>query len=131
LHKRIRVRILFIFLIKRINSAPVYRRYLLYTIIIPPLFSFIPFTSLYSVFFSLSRPSLTSPLKITSSSFYHSAPVVWNILPSDLCSLYIMSLILPTLKSSDVSTCLCLKMLKTSFTLPFLLSLYSPRLSQG
>jgi len=33
---------------------------------------------------SLSRPSLTSRLKISNRSFYHSAPVLWNNLPSYL-----------------------------------------------
>jgi len=33
---------------------------------------------------TLSHPSLTSRLKIANRSFYHSAPVLWNYLPSYL-----------------------------------------------
>jgi len=33
---------------------------------------------------TLSRPSLTSRLKIANRSYHHSAPVLWNSLPSDL-----------------------------------------------
>jgi len=33
---------------------------------------------------TLSRPSLTSRLKIANKSYYHSAPVLWKNLPSDL-----------------------------------------------
>jgi len=46
--------------------------------------SFIPFTSFYSVFFSItvSRPSLTS--RLANLSFFHFAPVLCNSLPSDL-----------------------------------------------
>jgi len=37
-----------------------------------------------SSFITLSRPSLTSRFKIANRSFYHSAPVLWNYLPSHL-----------------------------------------------
>jgi len=33
---------------------------------------------------TLSRPALTSRLKIANRSYYHSAPVMWNNLPSDI-----------------------------------------------
>jgi len=33
---------------------------------------------------TLSRPFLTSRFKIPNRSYYHSAPVLWNNLPSDL-----------------------------------------------
>jgi len=80
---------------------------------------------------TLSRPSLTSCLKIANRSYYHSAPVLWNSLPSDLPHVAHHVTPSPVLNSpvSDLSTSLFLKNLKPiSFTLPFLFSLY--RLSQ-
>jgi len=73
---------------------------------------------------TLGRPSLTS------RCFYHSTPVLWNNLPSHLRQ--VVHHVTPSLISnspvSDLSTYLFLRKLKTH--LPFLLSLYSPRLSQ-
>jgi len=63
---------------------------------------------------ALSRTSLTSRLKIANRSYYHSAPVLWNNLPSDLLIAHhvTMSPILNSLVS-DISTSLFLKKLKT------------------
>jgi len=82
---------------------------------------------------TFSRPSLTSSLKIANRSFYHSVPVLWNNLPSHLyVRLFITLLFI-------IQTHLCLifqplfsftSLKPISFTRPFLLSLYSPRLSQ-
>jgi len=49
------------------------------------LLSFIPFTSLHLVFFliTLSRPSLTSSIKIVNILLYHFPPALWNTLPSE------------------------------------------------
>jgi len=81
---------------------------------------------------TLSRPSLTFCLKIANRSFYHSAPVLWNNLPSHLRLIF--HHVTPFISNSlvsDLLTSLFFKKLKThSFTLLFLLSLYSPRLSQ-
>jgi len=41
--------------------------------------------TLSSSLITLSRPALTSRLKIATTSYYHSAPVSWNDLPFDLC----------------------------------------------
>jgi len=67
---------------------------------------------------------LTSRLKIANRSYYHSGPVLWNNLPSHLRQVDHHVTTSPILNSpvSDLSTSL--------FTLPFFLSLYSPRLSQ-
>jgi len=61
---------------------------------------------------TLSRPSLTSRLKISNRSFYRSTPVLWNNLPSHLCHHVIPS---PISNSpvSNLSTSLFLKKLKT------------------
>jgi len=101
-----------------------------------------------------SRPSLTSRLKIANRSFYHSAPVLRNSLPSDLRHVAHHVTPLPTFNSpvSDISTSHFLKMVTPiycasdstyfvdiarvinyylfTFTVIFLHSLYSPRLSQ-
>jgi len=76
---------------------------------------------------------LTSRLKIANRSYYYSAAVLWNNLPSDLCHVPYHVTPSPILNSpvSDLSTSHFLKKLKAfSFTLPFLLSLYLPKLSQ-
>jgi len=67
-----------------------------------------------SSLFTLSRPSLTSRLKIANRSFYHSAPVLWNNLPSHLRQ--VVHHITPSISNSPVSdllTSLFLKKLKT------------------
>jgi len=98
---------------------------------LPPLSPFIPFTSFYLVSYliTLTRPSLTSRLKIANRSFYHSAPVLWNNLPSHLVRLFITSLLL----LFQTRLCLIFQLIFSlrswkpiSFNLPFLLSLYSP-----
>jgi hypothetical protein len=65
---------------------------------------------------TLNRPSVTSGLKITKRSFFHSAPVLWNSLPSCLRhSPHHSNSFLPTSESpiSDLSTSLFLKQLKS------------------
>jgi len=64
---------------------------------------------------TLSRPSLTSPLKIANRSFYHSAPVLWNNLPSYLRQVVHHVTPSPISNSpvSDLPTSLFLKTLKT------------------
>jgi len=53
--------------------------------LLPPLSSFHSHRlSRAFSFITLSPPSLTSRLKIANRSFCHSAPVLWNSLPSDL-----------------------------------------------
>jgi len=106
------------------------------TLILPPLSSFIPFTSLYSVFYiTFSRLFLTSRLKIANRSFYHSAPVLWNNLPSYLPQ--VVHHVTPPISKSPVyefSTSLFLNKGKPHlFTLYFLLivTLYSPKLSRS
>jgi len=97
------------------------------------LSSFIPFTSFYyrpSFLITLSRYFLTSRIKIANTSFPRSAPVLWNSLTSDLRHVAHHGISSPTSNSPvfDLSTCLFLKKLKLiSFTVFFLLSLYSPR----
>jgi len=82
---------------------------------------------------TLSRPSLTSRLKIANRSFHYYAPILWNNLPSHLLRLFITSLLF----LFQTRLCLIFQPLFSlrswkpiSFTLPFLLSLYLPRLSQ-
>jgi len=87
-----------------------------------------------SFLITLSRPSLTSRLKIVNRSLYHSAPVLWNNLPSHLRQ--VVHRVTPSLISnspvSNLLTSLFLKKLKPIyFTLPVLLSLYSPMLFSG
>jgi len=63
---------------------------------------------------TLSRPSLTSRLKIANRSFYHSAPVLWNNLASHLRQ--VVHHVTPSTSNSPVSylsTSLFLKKLKT------------------
>jgi len=64
---------------------------------------------------TLSRPSLTSRPKIANRSFYHSAPVLWNYLPSHLRQVVRHVTPSPILNSSvsNLSTSLFLKKLKT------------------
>jgi HEPN domain-containing protein len=67
---------------------------------------------------TLNRPSTTSRLKITNRSYYHSAPALWNSLPSDLRQIsdHLTSLspgTCPDSHVSDLSTQLFLKKLKT------------------
>jgi len=78
---------------------------------------------------TLTRPSHTSRLKIVNRSFYHSH-VSWNNLPSHLRQVvhHITSSPISNSPVSDLSASLFLNLF--SFTLPLLLSLYSPRLSQ-
>jgi len=63
---------------------------------------------------TLSRPSLTSRLKIANRSFYHYAPVLWNNLPSHLRQ--VVHHVTPSISNSpdvsDLSTSLFLKKLK-------------------
>jgi len=92
---------------------------------------FIPFTSFNLVFFSY-HPFLTSCLKIANKFSYHSAPVLWNSLSSDLRHVAHHVTSSPTLNSpvSGLSTSLLLYVKKPIFsTVLFLLSLCSPRLS--
>jgi hypothetical protein len=80
------------------------------------LLSFTPHRSTRSSsLITLNRPSLTSRLKISNRSFQHSAPVLWNNLPSDLRHIAHASTSSPTLHSplSEISTSLFLKRLKT------------------
>jgi len=82
---------------------------------------------------TLSRPSLISCLKIANRYFYHSAPVLWNNLPSHLRQVVHHVTPSPISNSpvSILSTSLFLKKLKTHlFHSSFFISLYSPRLSQ-
>jgi len=78
------------------------------------LLSFTPHRSTRSAsVVTLNRPSVTSGLKISSRSFYHFAPVLWNSLPPHLrhCGLHS-----PTSSGSsvsDLSTPLFLKKLKS------------------
>jgi len=65
---------------------------------------------------TLSRPSLTSRLKIANRSFYHSAPVLWNNQPSHLRQ--VVHHVTPSISNSpvsDLSTSLFLKKLKPHF----------------
>jgi len=78
--------------------------------------------------------ALLSPLKIANRSYNHSAPALWNNLPSTSCcsprhSFFYVKLACSPV--SDLSTSPFLNKLKTYlFILPFLLCMYSPRLSQ-
>jgi len=76
--------------------------------------------------------ALLSPLKIANRSYYHSAPVLWNNLPSHLRQ--VVHHVTPspiTLLCVIFQPLFSLRSWKPiSFTLPFLLSLHSPRLSQ-
>jgi len=79
---------------------------------------FIPFTSLYSSSsaITLSRPSLTSRLKIANRYVYHFAPVLWNNLPSHLGLRQVVYHVTPSISNypvSDLSTSLFLKKFKT------------------
>jgi len=79
--------------------------------------------------------SIVSPLNIINWSFFHSAPVLWNSLPSDLCHVAHHVTPSPILNSpvSDVLKSLFLEIFKNLFhcySAIFLLSLYLPRLSQ-
>jgi len=69
-----------------------------------------------SSFITLSRPFLTFHLKITNKSFYHSAHVLWNSLPSDPVR-HVANYGTPSPKLnspvSDISNYLFLKILKT------------------
>jgi len=63
---------------------------------------------------TLSRPSLTSRLKIANRSFSHSAPVLWNNFPSHLHQ--VVHHVTPSISNSlvsDLSNSLFLKKLKT------------------
>jgi len=87
----------------------------------------------FSSLITLSRPSLTSRPKIANRSFYHSAPVLWNILPSYIHQVVRHDIPFPISNSPvfNLSTSLFFENWKPiSFTLPFLLSLYSSRPSQ-
>jgi len=68
-----------------------------------------------SFLITLSRPSLTSRLKIANRPFYPSTPVLWNNLPSHLRQ--VVHHVTPSPISNsplpDFSTCLFLKNLKT------------------
>jgi len=66
---------------------------------------------------TLNRPSLTSRLKIANRSFYHSATVLWNNLPSHLRQVVYHVTPSPISISPlpDLSTSLFLKKLKTHF----------------
>jgi len=67
---------------------------------------------------TLSRLSLTSRLKIANRYYYHSVPVLWNNIPSDLRHAA-HHVIPPILNSTvfDLSTSLFLKKLKTYLSL--------------
>jgi len=69
---------------------------------LPPFSYFIPFTSFYSVFYSYHP-------------YYHSAPVLWNNLTSDLRHVahHVTPFLLSNSPVSDLSTSLFLKKLKT------------------
>jgi len=72
---------------------------------------------------TLSRPFLTSRLKIANRTFYHSAPVLWNNLPSH--PRQVVHHVTPPISNSPVSywsTSLFLNKLKPSLSL-FLSSL--------
>jgi len=74
------------------------------------------------------RPSLTSHLKIANRSYYHSAPVLWNNLPSDLRHVAHHIIPSPILNSPDSNLPTSLFLI-ISFILHVLLSLYSTNLS--
>jgi len=91
------------------------------------------FHSLHIVLLGLllfNRPSLTSRLKISNRSFYHSAPVRWNSLPSYVRHVAHHVTPSPMLHSPVWSfNSSCLKKLKTCLFHCFF-PLYSPRLSR-
>jgi len=63
---------------------------------------------------TLGRPSLTSRLKIANRSFYQSAPVLWNNLPSHLRQVvHHVTSPISNLPVSDLSTSFFFKKLKT------------------
>ena len=65
---------------------------------------------------TLNRPSVTSGLKISNKSLFHSAPVLWNTLPAHLRhSAHHSNASLPTSEScfSNLSTSVFLKKLKS------------------
>jgi len=68
-----------------------------------------------SLLITFSCPSLASRLKIECRSYYHSAPVLWNIITSDLRHVANHVIPSPVLNSpvSDRSTSLFLKKSKT------------------
>ena len=82
-----------------------------------PLLSLTPYRSTRSSYLiTLDRPSVTSGLKISNRSFFHSAPLLWNNLPSHIrYSVHQSPLSLPTSGSciSDLSTSIFLKKLKS------------------
>jgi len=89
------------------TGQPSYRRSLL---------SFLSLRCTQSSLITLSRPSLTSRLKIANRSYYHSAPVLWNNLPSHLRQ--VVHHVTPPISNSpvsDLSTYLFYKKLKTHF----------------
>jgi len=63
---------------------------------------------------TLSRPSLTSRLKVANRSFYHSAPVLWNNLPSHIRQVvhHVTSSPISNSPVSNLSTSLFLNKLK-------------------
>jgi len=88
---------------------------------------------------TLSRPALTSHLKIADRSYHHSALGLWNNLPSDvrhvahhvvppIFFIYSIFYILRFVCSFKLS--FSQEVENLSLFLPFLLSLYSPRLSR-
>jgi len=102
-----------------------------------PLSSFIPFIVvlgllLLSTLVPFSHLSIV--FKIANRSYYHSAPVLWNNIPY---LIYVKLLIKSFLLLYYIRLSLIFHLhffLKSQkpifFTFPFLLSLYSPRLSQ-
>jgi len=83
---------------------------------LPPLSSFISFTSFYLVFFSYhpSRPCLTYSLKIANRSFNRSAYVLWNSLRLIYVAHHVTSSPILNTPDSDLSH-LFLNKLKTYF----------------
>jgi hypothetical protein len=78
------------------------------------LLSFTPHRSTRSAaVVTLNRPSVTSSLKISSRSFYHHAPVLWNNLPPHLRHFDFHSPTPCDSRSSDLSTSRFLKKLKS------------------
>jgi len=115
INERIKYKVLSLTYISLKTGQPSYLRSLL-------LFSSHRCTRSFSLI-TLSRLSLTSRLKISNRSYYHSAPVLWNNLPSHLRQVVHHITPTPLLNSpvSDLSTALFFKKLKPiSFTLPSL-----------
>jgi len=78
----------------------------------------------FSSLITLSRPSPTSRLKIVIRSFYHSAPVLWNNLPSHLRQVvYHVTPPISNLPVPNLSTSLFLNKLKNPSLSLFLSSL--------